>query len=86
VPPLPLRSDETGFGQPRKMFACRLRADVGRQSQFPGRDGATAHQLKQHGRPGRLCEQFGCVGECVTHEYSMRILFRQHFGLRRSFF
>jgi hypothetical protein len=35
VPPLSMRGDETGFGQPSRLFACRLRADAAAKASSP---------------------------------------------------
>ena len=43
VPPLPMNSDKASFSQPRQMFARRLWADMGHESQFSRRHSTTAH-------------------------------------------
>jgi hypothetical protein len=84
VTPSLLRCDESSFGQPRQMLACRLRAYMRRHRQLSCRYSAASHQREQHGRPRRLCKQLRGVRQRIAHVYSMQILFRQHFGPCRN--
>jgi hypothetical protein len=85
VSPLPLCCNETRFNQTRKMFACRLWADMGNYCQFSRWHGAAAHQHEEHGGPCGLGEEFG-ICECIAHKDSMQVLFRRHSGPRRTIF